>query len=239
MCGSTRSTTSPSSSSTRRSTPCAAGCCGPKLIVKLRRLCSAIQLAPSLPRRAGLSHMTDEAKEEGIVPAGGFDLLAHGHVRWVGSDDVDREAAKNREIFRSVVLPAAVGILREDDVEEPVQLVLDGPMTANDPEQPLGSDVFGEQIVADDRLAGAHPRKAPARGDTGHRRNARKVLSDRQCAVAHDGGSSPFAPIVRAGFEPFDPAARARTGKAAHHRREQLALVLLEGQGVIATSLEH
>src|ERR1700730_4643242 len=36
MCGSTRSTTSPSSSSTRRSTPCAAGCCGPKLIVKLR-----------------------------------------------------------------------------------------------------------------------------------------------------------------------------------------------------------
>src|ERR1700761_377107 len=36
ICGSTRSTTSPSSSSTRRSTPCAAGCCGPKLIVKLR-----------------------------------------------------------------------------------------------------------------------------------------------------------------------------------------------------------
>src|ERR1044071_7309525 len=36
MCGSTRVTTSPSSSSTRRSTPCAAGCCGPKLMVKLR-----------------------------------------------------------------------------------------------------------------------------------------------------------------------------------------------------------
>src|SRR3954453_19292575 len=40
ICGSTRSTTSPSSSSTRRRTPCAAGCCGPKLIVKLRMLCS-------------------------------------------------------------------------------------------------------------------------------------------------------------------------------------------------------
>src|SRR6201989_2297970 len=40
ICGSTRSTTSPSSSSTRRSTPCAAGCCGPKLIAKLRMLCS-------------------------------------------------------------------------------------------------------------------------------------------------------------------------------------------------------
>src|SRR3954469_23980717 len=40
ICGSTRTTISPSSSSTRRRTPCAAGCCGPKLIVKLRILCS-------------------------------------------------------------------------------------------------------------------------------------------------------------------------------------------------------
>src|SRR5438552_13570617 len=42
MCGSTRSTTSPSSSSTRRRTPCAAGCCGPKLMVKLRSSDSAM-----------------------------------------------------------------------------------------------------------------------------------------------------------------------------------------------------
>src|SRR5918994_3933951 len=47
ICGSTRSTTSPSSSSTRRSTPCAAGCCGPKLIVKLRMLCSVICRIPA------------------------------------------------------------------------------------------------------------------------------------------------------------------------------------------------
>src|SRR6266849_1905525 len=45
ICGSTRATTSPSSSSTSRSTPCAAGCCGPKLMVKLRRLCSLIEFA--------------------------------------------------------------------------------------------------------------------------------------------------------------------------------------------------
>ena len=34
MCGSARRTVSPLSSSTKRSTPCAAGCCGPKLSVK-------------------------------------------------------------------------------------------------------------------------------------------------------------------------------------------------------------
>src|SRR5919112_890491 len=42
ICGSTRSTISPSSSSTRRRTPWAAGCCGPKLIVKFRMLCSVM-----------------------------------------------------------------------------------------------------------------------------------------------------------------------------------------------------
>src|SRR5690348_16810490 len=57
MCGSTRSTTSPSSSSTSRSTPCAAGCCGPKLMVKLRRF-SAIALPFRLPfgRSEGREH---------------------------------------------------------------------------------------------------------------------------------------------------------------------------------------
>src|SRR6187549_2088409 len=44
MWGSTRSTTSPSSSSTRRRTPCAAGCCGPKLMLKLRTLCSVMAM---------------------------------------------------------------------------------------------------------------------------------------------------------------------------------------------------
>src|SRR5262249_24586846 len=47
MCGSTRSTTSPSSSSTRRSTPCAAGCCGPKLMVKLRSAVSVMRFSYS------------------------------------------------------------------------------------------------------------------------------------------------------------------------------------------------
>src|SRR6202048_4609272 len=46
ICGSTRSTTSPSSSSTRRRTPWAAGCCGPKFTVKLRNCGSAIDCLP-------------------------------------------------------------------------------------------------------------------------------------------------------------------------------------------------
>src|SRR5262249_41240345 len=44
MCGSTRFTTSPSSSSTNRNTPCAAGCCGPKLMLNWRISVSGICL---------------------------------------------------------------------------------------------------------------------------------------------------------------------------------------------------
>src|SRR6185295_17846897 len=47
ICGSTRSTTSPSSSSTSRSTPWAAGCCGPKLMVNLRSSPSRLPLSVS------------------------------------------------------------------------------------------------------------------------------------------------------------------------------------------------
>src|SRR5262245_21421571 len=55
--------TSPSSSNTRRSTPCADGCWGPKLRVKLRRAFSAITASrqPSVQRRplTGGSNLCD------------------------------------------------------------------------------------------------------------------------------------------------------------------------------------
>src|SRR5690606_2080888 len=48
MCGSARCTISPSSSSTSRSTPCAAGCCGPKFSVQF--LMSATTFTPPVRR---------------------------------------------------------------------------------------------------------------------------------------------------------------------------------------------
>src|SRR5690606_1238993 len=60
MCGSTRLTTSPSSSSTRRRTPCAAGCCGPKFRLKLRIWASVMSGFPILGDHChhfGASHL--------------------------------------------------------------------------------------------------------------------------------------------------------------------------------------
>src|SRR5262245_37095505 len=56
MCGSQRSTISPSISTTRRSTPWAAGCCGPKFMVSVLISTSdmSVRLALFLGRLVGL-----------------------------------------------------------------------------------------------------------------------------------------------------------------------------------------
>src|SRR6185436_6560819 len=72
MCGSAFWMTSPSISSTRRSTPCAAGCCGPKFSVKLWNSGIAAR-----PRRA-------------LLP----DHLRHRHARHDADRLVDDAAAR-------------------------------------------------------------------------------------------------------------------------------------------------
>src|ERR1700750_1960910 len=77
MCGSAFWMTSPSSSSTRRSTPCAAGCCGPKLSVKLR--ISATDVGLCLRRGVFRSDR---------------DVLERGNVTVVFADDAGHERAR-------------------------------------------------------------------------------------------------------------------------------------------------
>src|SRR5262245_18751206 len=73
MCGSTRFTTSPSSSSTHRNTPCAAGCCGPKLMLNWRISVSGIWLIQALRCQRKPYHIT------GIPSALGL-LIARKHI---------------------------------------------------------------------------------------------------------------------------------------------------------------
>src|SRR5215472_15363703 len=68
ICGSARSTTSPSISSTRRSTPCAAGCCGPKFIEKFLSWTSAMSGLRS--RRWGGSRRRGRGRLRGFLVAG-------------------------------------------------------------------------------------------------------------------------------------------------------------------------
>src|SRR5256885_9344397 len=89
------------------------------------------------PQAPGLSHMAEGFHEEGIVPAGAFDFAPYGCGVGVGSQDVEGEPAQNGEVLGSIVLPRPIAILGEMDVKHPMELVLDGPVTAGDVQQPL------------------------------------------------------------------------------------------------------
>src|SRR5437660_11835270 len=117
------------------------------------------------PLAAGLSHMTEDCQEEGIVPASALDSASQGGSIWMSSQDVEGEPAQNGEVLGSMVAARAVGVLGKMDVEHPMELVLDAPMAAGDVEQPLGRDVFGQEIVTHDGRIGALTPQAPARGD--------------------------------------------------------------------------
>src|ERR1700730_9366228 len=98
--------------------------------------------------------MTDKLDEEGIFPPCAFDFPLQGGLVGMAANDVEREPAQDREVLWRIVLSGPVGVLGKDDVEDPVQVVLDPPMTAQDLKGLLGGHVFGQQKVAYERLFG-------------------------------------------------------------------------------------
>src|SRR3954465_4519336 len=133
ICGSTRATISPSSSSTRRSTPCAAGCCGPKLMVKLRRF-SAIRLslglfvagqrhvAGALPRRKEIE-IAEFLSEPHLVVDHALLLVVVAHLDEAGQ----REILAQRMALEAVVgeQPPEVRMAGEHHAVEVVGLALE------------------------------------------------------------------------------------------------------------------
>ena len=82
--------------------------------------------------------MTEHAQEEGVVPPRAFDFLAQGRGRGVTADQIEGELSEDSKVLGRVVFASSVAILVEDDIEYPMQLVLDPPMGAHDAQQLLG-----------------------------------------------------------------------------------------------------
>src|SRR3979490_2032487 len=108
--------------------------------------------------------MAERFHEKGIVPAGAFDFAPYGCAMGVSSQDVEGKPAQNSKVLGSIVLSRPIAIFGEMDVEPPMELVLDRPVTAGDLQQPLGRQVFGQEIVAHDRRFGTLAPQASARG---------------------------------------------------------------------------
>jgi hypothetical protein len=98
----------------------------------------------------------------------------------MGLQDVEGKPAENGEILGSIVHSRPVAVLVEVDVEHPVQLVLDGPMTARNLQQSLGGHGLGEQVVAQDRRIGTIALQLPARGDAADRNHTREAVEGSQ-----------------------------------------------------------
>jgi len=99
--------------------------------------------------------MTEHTQEESIVPSSALDFLAQRRSGWVGAYDIESEPSEYREVLGSVVLSTSIAILVEDDIEHPMQPILDAPMRAHDAQQPLGRNVFGKKEVAHEWRLGA------------------------------------------------------------------------------------
>jgi hypothetical protein len=183
--------------------------------------------------------MAEGSHEEGIVPACALDFAPQGSAIGVGSQDVEGESVQDGEVLRSMVLSRAISIFGKMDVEHPMKLVLDAPMTAGDVQQPLGGHVFGQEIVTHDRGVGTLAPQAPARGDPAHRGDAWKTIEGSQAGIAHDGRAPRFAPIVAGAIDLLGVAVFARSRKLLRNGREQAPTVGLDRQNIVATAFEH
>src|SRR5882757_10805304 len=145
--------------------------------------------------------MTEHGEQEGVVPARALDFATDGFGVGMGLEDVEREPAQDSEVLGSVVLSRAVAILVEVDVEYPMELVLDAPVTARDLQQPLGGHVSGQQIVPHHRRVGGIAMQSSARCDAADRDDAGEAMDGRQAGVAHDCRLPRFAPAVAGRLE--------------------------------------
>jgi hypothetical protein len=93
--------------------------------------------------------MGKDREKEVVVPSGLEHFVAGAYRTWRGLQGIDGQLSDDGEIFRSMVLAAAAGVLVEQNVENPVQVVLDAPVGAHDVEQFLGRQQARSQKVSD------------------------------------------------------------------------------------------
>src|ERR1700730_10836296 len=124
------------------------------------------------PSRAGLSHVQKHIDEEIVVPGGAFELATQrGLCIGMSASNIEGKSPQNGEVGGSVVFSASRLILVENDVERPVQDVLDAPMFANDAQQFCGPVTLGQKEVALERLVAS-----TFAGDPSHGLETRKVV---------------------------------------------------------------
>src|SRR6201993_2162018 len=192
--------------------------------------------SPSLsPKRVGLSHMGESGEKEVVVPSSLEHFVADAKGTWSRLQDVDGELSDDGEVFGSVILAAAAGIFGEQDIENPVQVVLDAPMGAHDLEQLFGREPARGQEVAD-LVLGALAEVGPPTVDTADGGDVGKGVWLSELRGGHDDGLPALDAAMRRGtslgrLRWLSGGVEQRLGG-----REEPAAIALDGQHIVALS---
>ncbi|MDW6024940.1 hypothetical protein SAZ10_24595 [Mesorhizobium sp. BAC0120] len=187
------------------------------------------------PLWAGLSHLSHELEQVGVVPACAHHFAAHGVLFAVGSESIDAEAPQQSEIFGAVVLAGAALVLAKDHIELPVQAILDVPMTSHDGEQILGGHRPRKHIKATLFLPFAVDLTRAM--DLADRRQAGKAMLAAKPRRAHDTRRPPLlASVALLLGDGNRRLGRWAAGDELFGIRTQRPLIALQGQHVVAAA---
>src|SRR6187399_834780 len=145
ICGSAFWMTSPSISSTRRNTPCAAGCCGPKFIVKLR-ISFIASLLLGLQRRVVAVVVADDLRHQRAL----LDRDRLVHHALLGGVVAHLDVADQREVLAERMADEAVvgedaaqiRVTGEKNAEQVERLALEPVGTRPDVDQRIDDGIF-------------------------------------------------------------------------------------------------
>ncbi len=148
----------------------------------------------------------------------------------MSSQEVEGEFAQDGEVLRCVILAAAGGIFAKGDIEDPVELVLDGPMGSGDIEHVLGGDEGRQEEPAPAVRFGLADGFAAAldHGDGG---KAREV----DAAGGYHDGAAAFMAIVRGERGPGSRRGRIGTCDERLGGGEQGRPIGLQRQRIVGT----
>ncbi|KAH2822370.1 hypothetical protein KXV85_002262, partial [Aspergillus fumigatus] len=188
------------------------------------------------PAWLGLSHMGQDGEKEVVVPSGLEHFVAGANWARCSLQGIEGQLADGGEIFRCMVLSTAAGVLVEQDVEDPVQVVLDAPVGAYDIEQLLGRQQARSQKVSGrllGRLAGigAPAVDPPDSSDSG------KAILLRQLRCRRDNG----LPALDAAVSGGSSLACSRRPSSGVEQDlgglEEPAAIALDGENVVALAV--
>src|ERR1044071_8666248 len=191
---------------------------------------AGFSLYPLPPCGVGLSHMDQSIEKEGFAPSGMEHLVAHALRPGRCLQDVDCELAQDGEVLGGMIFAGAAGVCGEQDIEDPMEIVLDAPMGAHCLEELLGGEAAGDQEQANLGLLRRGAADAAPALDAPDGHGVGKAMLSGEFLCGDDKGLAALGSAMGAGRALGCPRGPGGGGDESLGRLKEGAPVVLEGQ---------